>query len=180
MENILDKELRQHFKQKCEELIKKYWQTLCTMCYKLTFNKQESEYLLEEILYRIVKYFNRYDFTKPFIVWVWSIAINSLKTYKKNKKGNFTYIEKSVEERTIDNNPLTNTINTQYLSKKISRCLDTLKPLERAIFCMKYFEEKKYSEISQILQINENTTRVYLLRAKEKMKRALGGWIYEL
>ncbi|MFN7181589.1 MAG: RNA polymerase sigma factor [Planctomycetota bacterium] len=180
MENITSKDLKLHHKQECEELIKKHWHTLWTICYKLTLNKQEAEYLIEEICYRVVKYFKKYDPTKPFIGWIWSIAVNSLKTYKKNKTHNLVYLEKKTEQEIPDNNPLSNTINIHYLSQKIAKCLETLKPIERAIFCMKYFEEKKYPEISRILQLNENTTRVYFLRAKEKMKRALGGWIYEL
>ncbi len=181
MGNILDNQLKQYFKEKCEELIKKNWQDLWGICYKLTLNKEEAEYLLEEVLYRIVKYFKKYDKTKPFLAWVWSIATNSLKTYKKNKKRDFSYNEIPLEEEIADKTPSAiHTINTQYLSEKISKCLDTLRPIERAIFCMKYFDEKKYSEIAEILQINENSTRVYFLRAKEKMKRALGGLIYEL
>lgn len=181
MEKIKRQSLDQIYRENCNNLVRQYWQTLWSCCYKLTLNKQEAEILLEEVLYRIVKYFDKYDQNKPFMKWVWTIAINALKTYKKNKLKDFAYIEES-KEGSVSSSQNTgfNTITIQYLGEKISKCLERLKPIERIVFCMKYFDEKKYSEIAETIHINENSARVYFLRAKEKVKKALGGWIYEL
>jgi RNA polymerase sigma-70 factor (ECF subfamily) len=177
--NKIYKEFNQLCKPRCEKLIKQNWQSLWNLCFKLTLNRQECEFLLEEVLYRIVKYFDSYDMTRPFISWVWKIALNSLKTYKKNHLQDFAYIEKPMQE-CIPAKEQINTITSQYLSDKISKCLEILKPIERMVFCMKYFDDKKYYEIAELLQINENSARVYTMRAKEKLKKALGGWIYEM
>lgn len=181
MKNIKDKHLNLPYKENCNNLIKEHWQNIWGFCYKLTLNKEEAEILLEEVLYRIVKYFDSYEQNKPFMAWVATIAINALKTYKKNKMKNFTYIEEFVENIPPDQMKTgLNTITIQYLSKKISQCLETLNPVERMVFCMRYFDEKKYGEIAQVLNIPENSARVYFLRAKEKIRKSLGGWIYEV
>ncbi len=181
MENIEKRLLNQSVKQNCDNLIKQHWQTLWNFCYRLTFNTQEAENLLEEVLYRIVRYFDNYKQDRPFMGWVCTIALNALKTYKKNRIKDFVYIEKSIEESIPERKDTTfNTITRQYLEQKLSKCLETLNPFERMVFCMKYFDDKKYNEIAESIQINENSARVYFLRAKEKIKKSLGGWIYEL
>jgi RNA polymerase sigma factor (sigma-70 family) len=48
-----------------------------------------------------------------------------------------------------------------------------LKPIYQDIIHLRYFEELSYDEISEVLNKNESTIRVYSKRAKEELKSIL-------
>jgi RNA polymerase sigma-70 factor (ECF subfamily) len=62
--------------------------------------------------------------------------------------------------------------NDKYLII-LSKAIKELKPIYQDILHLRYFEEMPYNEISEILNKNESTVRVYAKRAIEELERVL-------
>jgi len=112
-----------------------------------------------------------------FSSWLFRIAINNLNSYyRKNKKTvlmadeNLVKIadEKNQNETTQDQ--LEKRQNLEQLYELIK---NHLSKKEQNLIALKYFQEKSYQEIGEILNINVNSVGVKLHRIINKMKKHL-------
>jgi RNA polymerase sigma-70 factor, ECF subfamily len=55
----------------------------------------------------------------------------------------------------------------------LERSLNELPPLQKSIVLLRDFEGYNYAEIGDILQLNESQVKVYLFRARKKIKDSL-------
>ena len=60
----------------------------------------------------------------------------------------------------------------------IKEALNTLEEKERTIIVLRFFEEKKLSEIAEIMNENVSTVKSKLYRALQKLKVELGDMAY--
>ncbi len=63
------------------------------------------------------------------------------------------------------------------LSEKLDSALESLPDRERLIIKLNLLHDKKYEEISEILNIPIGTVSNYIKRAKDKLKKALKGFV---
>ena len=63
--------------------------------------------------------------------------------------------------------------NDPKINTTIMTAMSELPPEMARIFELKYIQEKKVKEIAESLHISENTIKTQLLRAKEKLRKAL-------
>ncbi|MCK9578079.1 RNA polymerase sigma factor [bacterium] len=113
-----------------------------------------------------------------FNAWIYKIATNEINQFfRKNKK--YQSIIK-IEEKDLDlsdNNLHSKTIqaaieNDEYL-KVINRSLIKMNRTYQDIIRLRYIEDLSYEEVSRIIGKNESTTRVYCMRAKDKLKELI-------
>ncbi len=62
----------------------------------------------------------------------------------------------------------------QDLKKVVNDSLALLSDLQRSIVLLKDYEGYSYQEIGEILSLNESQVKVYLFRARQKMKEYIG------
>ncbi len=74
------------------------------------------------------------------------------------------------------------TAGTVILGRDMSRILLELKPLERSLLWLAYAEGSEHREIAVALGLKENSIRVLLYRARQKLARLLKqkGWASEM
>ena len=61
----------------------------------------------------------------------------------------------------------------EELRKNIQAALSKLPPAQREVVYLRYFEEKSYQEISEILSINEQVAYNYLSRAMKRLRKLM-------
>ncbi|MCI8291398.1 MAG: RNA polymerase sigma factor [Clostridia bacterium] len=102
-----------------------------------------------------------------FKTWSIRILINECnKIYKKKKREMISLDEKEIE--ITDENYDDSNLSFQIL-------IENLKEEEKTILTMYYCFQYTTKEISNILNINENTVKSKIVRAKEKLKNKFGG-----
>ena len=124
---------------------------------------------LEIVNDSFVKVFNqigRYDTSLPFKSWLSKIVINtSIDKFRTNNR-NLKY---DVEETFLvpDDSP---GIVSHLMAQDILRLLNRLSEIQRLVFSLYEIEGYSHDEISSMLRIPENTSRVYLVRAKKRLR----------
>ena len=81
--------------------------------------------------------------------------------------------EEDIYERIADGENLIENITREYDARLIRSSLGQVKGKYREVLLLRYFEEKSYAEISDILKIPEGTVAVYLNRGKKDLKEIL-------
>lgn len=66
------------------------------------------------------------------------------------------------------------TVETKEFYKVLDACKDNLKELQKAVFVMKYFDDKDSAEICKVLNITSSNYWVLMHRAKLQLRDCLG------
>lgn len=83
--------------------------------------------------------------------WVYRIATNEALTFIKSKATRNKISNEELLSKTIDNLPADVYFNGNEIELKLQKAISLLPEKQQLVFKMKYFEELKYDEISEIL-----------------------------
>jgi len=157
------------------EIIDRYEKKLFRYISRIAnFSHDERDDILQEVFIAVYK--NIFDFEdgQKFSSWIYQIAHNKTIDYwRKNKKDrgqdisvdeNLDFVNSVFWKNDVDEE--IQNIENQELLKKLFSILD-LK--YREIFILRYEEEKKYEEISEILKIPKSTVSTLLNRGRKKI-----------
>ena len=87
------------------------------------------------------------------------------------------YIKKDHRKVTLENKAFIEpSIQTKHhfdVKEAIDKALDTLPEIQKSIVLLRDLEGYEYLEIGEILSLTESQVKVYLFRARQKMKEIL-------
>ena len=135
-------------------------------CLKYLHNTEDASDIVQDVFEKLWK--NRkkveYNKAKP---WLFTCAHNALiNLIKKNKK--MTYVENITSEDESRSH------EKQYEMKEIiEKALLLLPPVQKSIILLRDMEGYNYKEIGEILDLSEAQVKVYLFRARKKIKKQL-------
>ena len=140
------------------DVVEKYSNMLMQIVYQRTFNKSESEDIVQDAFIKLVKNTNKIKDEGHLKYWLIKVTINLCNDYNKsfwnkNTSGLDESLSQFDEEETL-------------IFKEINK----LKPTYRDIIYLYYYQGYKIKEISIILKMKENTVSSNLTRAREKLK----------
>ena len=133
--------------------------------------------LLQDIFIKVYKNINEYDSDLKFSSWLYRIAHNeTISFYRKKSIRPTTFVTE--EEMYLFENIANETDFTKFIDAKINAdilrlALGELEEQYRDVLVLRFFEEKSYAEISDILKIPEGTVATLLNRGKKRLKDIL-------
>jgi RNA polymerase sigma-70 factor (ECF subfamily) len=133
--------------------------------------------LLQEIFIKTYIHLNDYDHSLQFSSWIYRIAHNEIISSFRKEKSAPSVLEREGDlflfEKVVDDLDLTTPYGQKHSASEIQAAVDRLDSKSREIIVLKFFEEKRYEEISDILQIPQGTVATMINRAKKKIKSYL-------
>ncbi|MCX6179232.1 MAG: RNA polymerase sigma factor [Chlorobiales bacterium] len=133
--------------------------------------------LLQEIFIKTYIHLNDYDHSLQFSSWIYRIAHNEIISSFRKEKSTPSVLEREGDlflfEKVVDDLDLTTPYGQKHSAAEIQAAVDRLDSKSREIIVLKFFEEKRYEEISDILQIPQGTVATMINRAKKKIKSYL-------
>ena len=136
------------------------------IAYSYTKNEDDSLDIVHEAICKSLTKINGLKDITNIKPWFYKILVNTAIDYiRKNKK----YV-------VIDNNELIDkqTYNDSYKDIDLHRALDILSDEYKSIIILRYFEDMKIEDISNILDENINTVKTRLYSALKKLKIEIG------
>lgn len=149
-------------------LYEKYFPRIFNYVNMRVQNRDITEEIVSNVFYKAMKKLYLFKFQKiPFSAWLYRISISEISNYfrkeKKHSKLNQNlYIKKSIY-KSVD---LGNTPSYEFIYKYIRM----LNIADQEIITLRYFDKKSFEEISQIMNVKENTARVRLHRSLKKLQ----------
>ena len=139
------------------------------ICNSYCKNVSDRDDLAQEISYQLWRSYGHFNGTVKFSTWMYRVALNVAITFyrKTTNAGNIIQLAEPTNE------PEDKKEDSTELEKNISmlqQFINELKELEKALMIL-YLEEKKYTEISEILGITETNVATRISRIKEKLKQ---------
>ena len=152
-----------------EPLYKLYHKRILVFCYQRVEDKQTAQDICSSVFLKAMKKIKSYeDRGYSFGAWLYRIAYNEIQTYyKKNKK-----VIKVSEDFIIDLSEENQEEPTE-LFDKMKKVLKLLKPQTIQLIQMRFWEERPFKEIAQILDITESNAKIKTYRGLEKLKKLM-------
>jgi len=157
-----------------EEIMNKYGQEILQLVYSYVNNKEVAEDLTQDIFVKCYKSLHTYKGKAKLRTWLWKIAINHCKDYLKswyNKKVIVTENEPAYNR--VQNGSVEQTVIRNDEDHRLASAVMELPIKHREVIYLFYFEELPIKEIAMLLEVNENTIKTRLRRAKVLLKKGL-------
>ena len=154
-------------------LVAKYQERLYWHIRKLTSDHDDANDLLQMTLIKIWRNLSSFREEAKLYTWLYRIATNEALTFlKKQKLHSFlslTDYEKVLENR-IDSDIYFNADDAQ---KRLLKAVSKLPNKQKIVFNLRYFEEMKYEDISEILGTSVGAIKASYHHAKEKVTKSI-------
>ena len=146
-----------------DSLYTKYYDKVYAIARGVLLDAEEAADTVQEIFTLVHKNLYRFDRRARFSTWLFRIAVNrSIQDSRKKRRRPIT-----IELTELANNAA----GTQSQNNpKIHLALGKLRPDDRALLLLYYWEELSLQEIADTLNTNVNATKTRLYRAREKFR----------
>jgi RNA polymerase sigma-70 factor (ECF subfamily) len=162
------------------QFIDKYKETVFLCCRRLGLREDEVEDVASETFMAAYNGLGRYGGKAELITWVWSIAYRKAVSYLRKNRKELRLDDEAEDAITASKEPEADwAVQGKETEQVIWQAVDRLPKLWAVAVILFYREEKSISDIAQVMQINENTVKTYLFRARERLKTMLAGILGE-
>ena len=142
-----------------------------------SLNDDDADDLLQDIFLKVYVNLNDYDQDLKFSSWLYRIAHNEVKSFFRKKRARPALINSEDRELLFENIRDETSVGDQSQRANnvvfIDRAMAELTPAQREALILKFFEEKSYNEISDIMKIPMGTVATLIARGKMKLKKLL-------
>ena len=159
-----------------DELVRRYDQRLLNFVYRTIGDRERGEDLVQETFVRVDRHLHRFDQSKKFSTWIYTIASNLAKNELRNRSRNPLVLFQTLKKNwDADHRPL-EWEDTQYkpdalfrkrhLRAQVEKAVSQLPEHHRVVFVLREMEGKTYEEIADITNCNLGTVKSRLNRAR--------------
>lgn len=136
---------------------------------------QDRKDILQEVFIKAYINLASYDDSYPLSSWVYRIAHNeTMSFYRKKKVRPSISMEDDLLEILADEaEDIKESFDIEYDKKFMADALEKLDPKYREVLVLRFFEDKSYDEISDILEKPPGTISTLIYRAKNELEKIL-------
>ena len=158
------------------ELVERYQTRLLNFIYRTIGDRDRAEDLVQEVFIRVYRHLHRFDRSKKFSTWAYTIASNLAKNELRNRSRNPLVLFQTMqgagddEDRPLQFEDSTSRPDDMYRKRHLRELVeDTVAKLpehHRQVFVLRELEGKSYEEIAEITDCNLGTVKSRLNRAR--------------
>ena len=171
-------------KRAFNELVKRYHVRLLNFIYRTIGDRDRAEDLVQETFVRVYRHLHRFDQTKKFSTWAYTIAGNLAKNELRNRSRKPLVLFQTIKKNwDADHRPLEWEDNTyrpddlyrrRQLKAMIDHAVGQLPEHHRQVFVLREMEGKTYEEIAEVTGVNLGTVKSRLNRARNNFAQLIG------
>lgn len=176
MEEHSDKELLDQFRDPSKRerafnlIIRKYQKRIYWHIRKIVISHDDADDVVQNVFIKVWKNLDGFKEESQLFTWLYRIATNESLTWLRQKKDNLKVsfddvsygLSKSLEDD--------NFFKGDDIQKKLQQAILTLPEKQRIVFNMKYYDEIKYEEMSQILDTSVGALKASYHHAVKKIE----------
>ena len=153
------------------EIMQRYEQRLLRYVIYLIRNEAMASDVVQETFIKAYQNLKGFKARYKFSSWIYRIAHNEAMNAVKREKHIVQNIDvENIREATYETTTIQD-IDRTILQGHVKACLDSLDIRYREVLMLQFYENMKYSEISDVLHIPASTVGVWASRGKAMLRR---------
>ena len=153
------------------ELIKQYQKRLYWQVRNIVVRHEDADDVLQETFIKIYQNIDKFKGQSKLYSWMYQIATNEALAFIKKQSKTLSIDENAYYNKQIATLSSDNFFNGETIALKLKQAIATLPEKQRLVFNMRYFQEMKYDEISEILETSVGALKASYHHAKEKIEK---------
>lgn len=152
-------------------LYNQYSKAMYNLAYRMVNNREDAEDVIQEAFSDAFRKIGTFRYESTFGAWIKTIVINRSINHLRKRKAEFAtdLIPDGLDED--DDNEMDYKLDAQ----KVFKAIEGLPNGYRIVLTLYLLEGYDHSEISEILDISESTSKTQYMRAKTRLKNLLKG-----
>ncbi len=158
--------------RKFEPLYKRYYEQILRFVYKRVEDIDDCREITSVVFANAISNIKSYKHQGfPFSSWLYRITINEINRYykQKNKTRLISVSDKSLNTIAEDSGG-----GSKELESVLRKALTFLEHDEMILIELRYFEERSFAEMGDILEISEGNAKIRTYRVIDKLKSIYG------
>lgn len=153
-----------------QKLLLTYRRPLYNHIRNIVLNHDDTDDVLQNTFIKVFQNLKNFKRESKLFSWMYRIATNEALTFlnQKAKKGGIT--SETLQNKTIDNLKSDSYFDGNEIQIKLQKAIITLPEKQQLVFKMKYFQELKYEEISEILGTSVGALKASYHHAVKKIE----------
>lgn len=131
-------------------LVREYQERIYWHVRKMVIDHDDADDLVQEIFVKVWKNLGSFREDAKLFTWIYRIATNECLTFLKKKKRKYLVPIHDVEQELSEKLDEDVSISGDEVELKLQKALLTLPEKQRLVFNMKYFDDLKFREVSEI------------------------------
>ncbi len=152
-------------------LYERYYEEIFRFIYRRTSNESLSADICSQVFLKALQQLKKYSYKGvPFSAWLYRIASNEVAQHFRNHKKNRVV---SVEDYQLSDmiDEMEEDGDKEQLRNLLLNALDNLKLNDLQLIELRFFEQRPFKEIAEILNITESNAKVKTYRILERLKK---------
>lgn len=153
------------------EIMSEYGTQIFRLVYSYVKNRETAEDLTQEVFIKVHRNIGNFKGKSNLKTWLYQIAINTCKDYLGSWHHRYITLTNKVNilSKSHRDQPEKNLLESET-SNYIANGIMSLPPKYREVIILYYYEGLNFREISTVLNVNENTLKSRMRRAKKLLK----------
>ncbi|MFI0490760.1 RNA polymerase sigma factor [Flavobacterium sp.] len=156
--------------QAFERLLKEYQKPLYNHIRNIVLNHDDTDDVLQNTFVKVFQHLKKFKGESKLFSWMYRIATNEALTFLNQKAKKNGISSETLQNKTIDNLQADVYFDGNEIQIKLQKAIVLLPEKQQLVFKMKYFEELKYEEISEILGTSVGALKASYHHAVKKIE----------
>jgi RNA polymerase sigma-70 factor (ECF subfamily) len=159
------------------EIVDRYQAKVFSIIYGILRNRNDAEDIAQQVFAKIYFSIAHFDFRSSLLTWIYKITVNECYDYLRKKR-----VRKLVYESDFSSDDSQIMANSEAVNSRepsiadrlaqhdlILKLLSKISPEDRSLILLKEVEGHSVEELAGMTGMNENTIKVKLFRARQKL-----------
>ena len=155
------------------ELLHRYQERLYWQIRNIVKNHEDADDVLQNTFIKIFRNIEKFKGESQLFSWMYRIATNESITFLNKRSKKMQISSEELQQQIIDNLETDVYFEGDKIQLKLQKAIATLPEKQQQVFNMKYFQELKYKEISDILGTSEGALKASYHIATRKIEEYL-------
>ncbi len=160
-------------KEAFSALVAEYQERLYWHVRNMVKDHHDADDVLQNTFLKIYRNIKKFKGESKLYSWMYRIATNESITFLNNKSRKLKITSEELQDQIINNLESDVYFEGDEIQLKLQRAIATLPDKQQQVFNMKYFEELKYREMSEILDTSEGALKASYHIAAKKIEEFL-------
>ena len=156
-----------------EVLVNTYKERLYWHIRRIVMSHDDADDVLQNTFIKVYRNIDGFKGNSKLYSWMYRIATNESLTFLKQKSKKLGVTNEEYQESMVENLESDVYFEGDAIQLKLQQALATLPEKQRLVFNMKYFEEMKYDEISEVLETSVGGLKASYHLAVKKLEAYL-------
>lgn len=153
-----------------KELLLEYQRPLYNHIRNIVLHHDDADDVLQNTFVKVFQYLKNFKGESKLFSWMYRIATNEALTFLNQKSKINRISSEELQNKTIDNLQADVFFDGNEIQLKLQKAIANLPQKQQLVFKMKYFEELKYEEISEILGTSVGALKASYHHAVKKIE----------